>query len=492
MNERITNENILNERKKKENKDFSILIVDDEIEYLRVFSYILTSNGFSVVTASDGQSALNQLRESEIDLVMTDLKMPGMDGLTLIQKVKESYPGIEIMVITAFGTIESAVQAMKYGATGYFVKSSDPDSLLMDINRMVKIKSLEKSNQILQKQNAEDNDLFLDSKNPEILSLLETCQKAASSGINVLLLGESGVGKEVFANYIHRMSDRKDRHFIPVNCQVFAEGMVESELFGHERGSFTGALGRRIGRFEEANFGTLFLDEIGDLPLNIQGKLLRTLETKTIERVGSNRPIDLDLRRISATNKDLSREIAAGTFREDLLYRINTLTVTIPPLRRRKEDLPGLIQYFLLRIGRDQKKKIVEIAPETLRDLMEYDYPGNVRELRNILERMVALSEDGVLRGHLLPVSALPLPASVSGCERDGTGSISFPDSDSGDVCAETDFTCLRDARAAFEKNYIQRVLDRTGGNVSEAADILKITKRQLWNKISEYNLRRP
>ena len=293
-----------------ENKDFHILVVDDEIEYQRAFSLILSRQGFHVLTCSDGQTALEMLAENEIDLVMTDLKMPGMDGLTLIQKVKEAYPSIELMIITAFGSIESAVQAMKYGATGYFIKSSDPESLLLDINRMVRIKSLEKSNQIFQQQQNEDTDLFLDSKTPAFLEVLETCQKAASSGINVLLLGESGVGKEVFANYIHRLSDRSHHHLIPVNCQVFGEGTIESELFGHEKGSFTGAVGRRIGRFEEANHGTLFLDEIGDLPLSVQGKLLRTLETRTIERVGSNRPIELNLRLICATNKDLQKEIA--------------------------------------------------------------------------------------------------------------------------------------------------------------------------------------
>ena len=458
-----------------ENKDFHILVVDDEIEYQRAFSLILSRQGFHVLTCSDGQTALKMLAENEIDLVMTDLKMPGMDGLTLIQKVKEAYPSIELMIITAFGSIESAVQAMKYGAAGYFIKSSDPESLLLDINRMVRIKSLEKSNQIFQQQQNEDTDLFLDSKTPAFLEVLETCQKAASSGINVLLLGESGVGKEVFANYIHRLSDRSHHHLIPVNCQVFGEGTIESELFGHEKGSFTGAVGRRIGRFEEANHGTLFLDEIGDLPLSVQGKLLRTLETRTIERVGSNRPIELNLRLICATNKDLQKEIADGRFREDLLYRINTLTITIPPLRERKEDLPCLIEYFLRRICREQKKKITSVSPEALDALLRYDYPGNVRELRNILERMVALSEGAVLQGQFPYAAPLSAKSSIS-------------DTVPKDPAV---FSCLRDARAQFEKEYIQRILKHTGGNVTEAAEILQITKRQLWNKISEYAIQR-
>lgn len=458
-------------RMNPENKDFSILVVDDEIEYQRVFSLILSRNGFNVLTCSDGESALEILSENEIDLVMTDLKMPGMDGITLIQKVKEKYSNIEIMIVTAYGSIESAVQAMKYGATGYFIKSSDPDSLLLDINRMVKIKTLEKSNKILMQQQT-NKDLFIDTKTPAFQRALDMCEKAAASGINVLLLGESGVGKEVFANYIHRLSDRRSHHLIPVNCQVFGKGTIESELFGHEKGSFTGAVGRRIGRFEEANHGTLFLDEIGDLPLDIQGKLLRILETRTIERVGSNRPIELDLRLICATNKDLKKGIEDGSFREDLLYRINTLTITIPPLRERKADLPGLIEFFLRQICEDQKKKILSIEPETMNSLMQYDYPGNVRELRNILERMVALSEGEVLCGQFSDIFS---PRGTPRMKED----------------EGNDFLSLRHARARFEKEYIEHVLGSTGGNVTEAADILQITKRQLWNKISEYEIHR-
>lgn len=462
-----------------ENKDFHILVVDDEIEYQRAFSMILSRKGFHVLTCSDGQTALNMLAENEIDLVMTDLKMPGMDGLSLIQKVKELYPSIELMIVTAFGSIESAVQAMKYGATGYFIKSSDPESLLIDINRMVRIKMLEKTNQILLHQQNDENDLFLDSRTPAFLDILETCKKAAASSISVLLLGESGVGKEVFANYIHRLSERKNHHLIPVNCQVFGDGTIESELFGHEKGSFTGAVGRRIGRFEEANHGTIFLDEIGDLPLSVQGKLLRTLETRTIERVGSNRPVDLDLRLICATNKDLQKEIAEGRFREDLLYRINALTITIPPLRERKADLPGLIEYFMQRICRDQKKKITLVSSETMDALLQYDYPGNVRELRNILERMVALNDGAILHGNFPYAASCSAKSVVSGPSPDNL------------TDRPVSFVCLRDARAQFEKDYIEGVLKHTGGNVTEAAEILQITKRQLWNKISEYEIHR-
>ncbi|MEG1313262.1 MAG: sigma-54 dependent transcriptional regulator, partial [Bacilli bacterium] len=347
------------------NKGYKILIVDDEIEYQRVFSYILSSNGYSVKTSSSGAEALEVLKENEIDLVITDLKMPGIDGIELIKNIHEKYSDMDIMVMTAFGTIESAVKSMKYGANGYFIKGSEPESFIVEIDKLSKIKELQSSNAILKESNG-NGKFFLETKSHEFAKMLEVCKKAAKTDINVHLSGESGVGKEVIANYIHQMSNRKDNHFIAVNCQVFPEGMVESELFGHEKGAFTGATEKRIGRFENANFGTLFLDEIGDLPIATQGKLLRVLETRTIERVGSSKNIELDIRLISATNKKLSDLISRGEFREDLMYRINTIDITIPPLRDRREDIPSLIEFFIMKIQTDQKKKIVEIEENTL------------------------------------------------------------------------------------------------------------------------------
>ena len=453
-------------------KNYRILIVDDEIEYQRVFAYLIKKNGYSVLTCSGGKEALELLLKNEIDLIMTDLKMPDMDGIELIRQVKAAYEEIDIMVITAFGSIESAVDAMKYGATGYSIKNSEPEALLLDIDRMAKIRILERENRILQQQTNPDGDQFLQSENPEFRELLETCKQVAASDINILILGESGAGKEVIARYIHKLSARSEKHFIPVNCQVFAEGTLESELFGHEKGAFTGATEKRIGRFEAANQGTLFLDEIGDIPLSLQGKLLRVLEGKEIERVGSNKPIELDIRLISATNKDLARAIGQGVFREDLLYRINTLTITVPPLRERKEDLPMFVEYFVRRIGKEQKKKIRQIDPGTLEFLYNYDYPGNVRELKNLLERMVVLSEDGVLRSRGFALPKLEQPA----CREEKPCGTVLP---------------LRKARGIFEKEHIERALEITEGNVAAAAVLLEITKRQLWNKIAEYNIQR-
>lgn len=456
-----------------EKKNYKIMVVDDEPEYQRVFAYILKKNGYQVSSCSSAKEALDELSRREVDLIMTDLKMPDMDGIELVKEVKKRFEDTDIMVITAFGSIESAVEAMKYGACGYAIKNSEPDVLLADIDRLAKIKLLERENSLLAEQSGfkNDSDMMPQSKSPAYRELLETCRQVAGTDINILLLGESGAGKEVVARYIHELSMRKNRHFIPVNCQVFSEGTLESELFGHEKGAFTGASEKHIGRFEAANHGTLFLDEIGDMPLKLQGKLLRVLENKEIERVGGNKPIELDIRLISATNKDLDREIEQGVFREDLLYRINTITVTVPPLRQRKEDLPMLIDALLRRIEKDQKKKILEIDPLTMDFLYQYDYPGNVRELKNLLERMVALSDDGVLRS------------------RGFSGSPSV-DASSEAVRTQQAVLPLRTARGIFEKEHIENALAATDGNVAAAAKLLEITKRQLWNKIAEYKIR--
>ena len=452
-----------------ENRNYRILVVDDEIEYQTVFSIILRKKGYTVETCSGGKEALEFLEENETDLVMTDLKMPDMDGIELVKRVKEKYSDIDIHVMTAFGSIETAVTAMKYGANGYSVKSSDPEALLAEIDRMAKLRMLEKENSFMSKEAELQSERCLCTKNEAFREVLEICRKAAKSDINVLILGESGVGKEVIARYIHEMSERKDKTFVPVNCQVFGDGTLESELFGHEKGAFTGAAEKRIGRFESANGGTLFLDEIGDIPMSLQGKILRVLENKEIERVGSNKQVATDFRLVSATNKDIPKEIEEGIFREDLLYRINTLTVTIPPLRERKEDLPALIEFFVRKICREQKKEIRSVDPWTEEFLTTYDYPGNVRELRNLLERMVALSDDGILR--------------MKGFAGKRNSNEETDD--------ESPVMPLRAARGMFEKEHIERALKKTDGNVAAAAKILEITKRQLWNKISEYDIKK-
>lgn len=447
---------------------YNILIVDDEKEYQNVVSFILKDAGYNALTASNGEEALKILLNNDVELIITDLKMPVMDGIEFIEKAKKINSDIDIIVMTAYGSIESAVEAIKIGALDYFVKSRDLEELVLKVNGLAKINRFKKRSNIMLK-NQDNGAFYLDSKNDKFLNLLEMCKRTADTGINILLLGESGVGKEVIANYIHRISVRREEPFIPVNCQVFPEGVIESELFGHEKGAFTGAVERRIGRFEEANLGTLFLDEICDLPITTQGKLLRALETKRIERVGGNKQIELDVRFISATNKAPDKTIREGNFREDLLYRINTLTLNIPPLRERREDIPDLIEFFIGRTEADQKKKIEKIDDSVMDFLMTYDYPGNVRELKNIIERMIALSKDG----HVT-VAELLMPVNIKINE---------------DNLRVDNKLNLRDARAEFEKKYIIEVLETTNGNVTKCASLLGITPRQMWNKIGLYEI---
>jgi len=450
-----------------ERKGYKILIVDDEVEYQKVLTLILSDLGYRIASCSNGMEALEYLDKNIVDLVLTDLKMPVMDGVELIKRIKEKNERIDIIVLTAYGTIESAVDSIKYGAKDYFVKSSDMNELVMKVDRLAKIRRLEKKSSIL--LDAQNQiELFIESKNEVYLDLLEMCKRAADSSISILLLGESGVGKEVIANYIHRLSKRRQEPFVPINCQAFPEGVIESELFGHEKGSFTGATDSRVGKFEQANLGTLFLDEIGDLPSMTQGKLLRAIESRKIERLGSNKSIDLDVRFISATNKDLSKAIMEGGFREDLLYRINTLTLEIPPLRDRREDLPALIDFFIRKTETDQKKKVVRVEDEVMDFLLSYNYPGNIRELKNVIERMITLSRDGVItiKDMLMPIDCKP--------------------SNQGSQIREKS---LKKARDSFERNFIYEALAANKGNVTKTSEELKISTRQLWNKISQYKI---
>lgn len=449
--------------------NYNILIVDDEKEYSKVVSIILSDAGYSTAICSNGEDALEYIKKNDISLLITDIRMPKMSGEELIVKVNELGQEIDILVVTAYASIENAVDAIKNGAIDYFVKSSNPNELLIKVDRICEMHRIRKKDEIIVKNQNVAN-VFMESKNEEYRSILDICRRTADTNISVLLLGESGVGKEVVANYIHRISKRANEPFIAVNCQEYPDGIVESELFGHEKGAFTGAINTRVGKFEEANFGTLFLDEIGDVPISTQGKLLRILETKTVERIGSNKKMELDVRFIFATNRDLLNECEAGGFREDLLYRINALTLTIPALRERKEDLPDLIDFFIKKISIDQKKKNLEIDERVIECLLEYDYPGNIRELKNIIERMIALSRDGKVT---FDDALLPF-VKQSKYKKDK-------------MLQDVDFKI---AREQFEKEYIENLLLNNGGNVTQTAEKMNISARQLWNKISKYNIK--
>jgi len=447
--------------------DFKVLVVDDEEEFRNVYRIMLEYKGFEVTLTASGEECLNLLEKNSYDLVLTDLKMEGMDGTELLKRIKDSNNSCEVILVTAFSTVENAVTAMKLGAFGYFIKGQDPQILLKEIDKLVKITELESDNKAI-KNNLMNFNYLLDTYSPKFKEVLRIAKKAAESNSNILILGESGTGKEVIAKYIHQCSSRKDENFVAVNCQVFSDGVLESELFGHEKGAFTGAIDKRIGRFEEADKGTLFLDEIGELPLNTQVKLLRVIENKAIERIGSNKNIRINLRLISATNRNLDKEISEGKFREDLLYRINTITVEVPPLRERKEDIPILIKFFLYNFQNEMKKKINKMEDGLIEMLTNYDYHGNIRELKNIIERLVVLSDNGVLKKRDLPAVKLGIEENLG---------------------INVGLRPLREIRQIYEMKYIKFVLLKCKNNVSEAARVLEISRRQLYNKLDEYGI---
>lgn len=445
--------------------EFKILVVDDEVEFRDVYRIIFEDQGYETHVASSGEECLNLLKEESYDLVLTDLKMGEVSGIDLIKAIKEKQYSCEVILVTGYGTIESAVDAMKLGAFGYFIKGSDPELLLKEIEKLVKIKTLEYNNKNI-KKNLAHFDYFLQSNNDKFNYILKIAKKAARSKSNILILGESGTGKEVLSKYIHFLSDRSDESFVAVNCQVFSEGVLESELFGHEKGAYTGAIEKRIGRFEEADKGTLFLDEICELSLNTQIKLLRVLENKSFERLGSNKNIATDIQLISATNKNPSEEIKNGKFREDLYYRINTITIKTPPLRERREDIPILFNFLLKQMQMETKKKIDKIEDGLLDILMLYDFPGNIRELKNIIERLVVLSDDGIIKKEDLPDIKI--------------------------LCTEnnSEIKSLKQVRQVAEEKYIKYILEKTNGNITLAAKTMNISRRQLFNKLVEYNIK--
>ncbi|WP_227483221.1 MULTISPECIES: sigma-54-dependent transcriptional regulator [unclassified Clostridioides] len=438
-----------------------ILVVDDELEYGTIMKKILQKNGYVVDIALSGEEAVSIIKKNKnYDLILSDVMMKNMDGVQLLDKIKSINKNIEVILVTGYGSIENAVEAMKRGALSYFIKSNPIETLLEEIEKV----KIEKEVVCTQKNNL---DFTLESKNKDFNNIIKIAKKAACKDVNILILGESGVGKDVLARYIHSLSPRRDEIFVPVNCCSFSENLLESELFGHEKGSFTGAVDNRKGRFELSNKGTLFLDEIGDIPLNVQVKLLRTLEDKSIERIGSNKSIKVDFRLICAMNKEPKIEILNGNIREDFFYRISTITITIPPLRNRREDLNTLIDFFLNKYQIEHDKKISSIDKEVVDFLINYDYPGNIRELKNIINRLVVLSEGSKL-------------------SKDNLNLIS----NNINIDDKISIRPLREIRKEFECEYIEKVLSLCGNNISNTAKKLEISRRQLTNKISEYNIK--
>lgn len=442
--------------------NFKLLIVDDDPDYTKVLRKILSTEDYLIQTANSGEDALFKVQLSHYDLVLSDLMMSGMSGIDLLEQVKEESPMTEVILITGFGTVENAVEAMRKGAYSYFIKGNDPDELLMTIEKVVQNTILKKQHSVLM-DTLTPTSVVLSSKNKKFQETIELSKKAAFSNASILLLGESGVGKEVFARFIHQNSPRKNAPFIPVNCHAFQETMLESELFGHKKGAFTGAQEDRIGRFEAADQGTLFLDEIADTPMNTQTKLLRVIENKTIERIGSNEGIYCDFRLVSATNKSIESLIEEGEFREDFYYRMSTIIISIPPLRERKEDIPQLVDHFIENLFKEMKQPFRGMDEEVYHMLMAYDYPGNVRELKNMIERLAVLSTNGWISKNDIQLHRPKILREKKS---------------------------LKDYRSALEKDYIEKILIENDYNMTKTANDLGISRRQLFNKVTEYNLK--
>ena len=431
----------------------------------------LMGEGYQVSEASNGERALEVLKDDYFDLVLLDYKMPGMDGMAVLNEVKGLNPEIDVILMTAYGTIETAVKAMKAGAADYITKPIELEELLLLIEKISEFRNLTKENKILRedlrgKGITSDQIIYKSRVMNEVINL---AGRVSRSNTTVLIRGESGTGKELFARLIHTLSPRSEKPMITVNCAALPESLLESELFGHEKGAFTSASRRRIGRFEEADEGTLFLDEIGELSPSVQVKLLRFLQGREFQRVGGNQTIRSDVRIISATNRDLEAKMKGGAFREDLYYRLNVVAMTIPPLRERKEDLSPLIDHFFKHFATEMGEDIREVHAEARDLLLRYDYPGNVRELENIIERAVVIARESVISSKDLPFTREELHVHE--------GEEKLPKS-------------LKTALDGLERTMVRKAMDETANHQTKAADILGISERMLRYKLKKYGLK--
>lgn len=466
----------------------TILIVDDEPLMRLSVVDALEAVGHDVCAAATGTEGIEEARRREYDLVITDLRLPGADGLAVLKAAKEARAQTEVVVITAHGSVETAVGAMKLGAFDYITKPFKMDELLLIVERAGTVVALRKENQDL-KEILEDKFSFggILGSNTKMRAVLDKIKTVAATDSTVLILGESGTGKELAANAVHQNSPRRDYPLIKVSCAALPESLLEAELFGHEKGAFTGALRQRRGRFEMANRGTLFLDEIGEVSPVVQVKLLRVLQERKFERVGSNQTIDADVRLVCATQKDLRKEVAAGRFREDLFYRLNVVQVVIPPLRARQEDITVIADHVLQTCSTKMNKKLRGFSQPARELLLRYSYPGNVRELENMVERAVALGRDRepIQPSDLCGFQACPYlggePQESCGfCNEGLTGKPKKK---------ELSLTALSTAREAFEKEYILSVLERVEGSRTTASKILGLSRKALWEKCKRYGI---
>ncbi|OGP91339.1 MAG: two-component system response regulator [Deltaproteobacteria bacterium RBG_19FT_COMBO_43_11] len=449
----------------------SILIVEDGQSQREMLRDFLLSEGHKVAEAENGKKAIKAVLNGHFDLILLDYKMPGMDGLEVLKEIKHINPEIDVVIITAYGTIETAVEAMKVGAVDYITKPVDLDELLILVNRVAERRQLIQENKLLREE-LDKKGVTADKivyKSPRMAEVINMAGRVAASKASVLIQGESGTGKELLARLIHQLSPRSNKPIIIVNCVALHESLLESELFGHEKGAFTGASSRRIGRFEEADGGTLFLDEIGELPPAVQVKLLRFLQEREFQRLGSNTNIQVDVRIISATNRDLEVQVKEDTFREDLFYRLKVVTMSLPPLRERKEDLRILINHFIDKFAVENGKNIQGLTSEARDVLLKYSYPGNVRELVNILERAVVIA-----RGEYITTDDLPFEI------------VSLPDSED-----KKPLSPFRESVEELEKKLIAESMKKTQDNQTKAAEILGMSERMLRYKLKKYGLKK-
>jgi len=452
----------------------TILVIEDKESMAEMLRETLETEGYRVISARDGMEGINYLKEGKIDLVLTDLKLPQKSGLDILKASKEENNLIPVVIMTAFGSVETAVAAMKEGAFDFITKPFDTDHLLMLIRRALETHRIITENILLKEEVTSKFGLpRIIGRSERILNVAQIVQKVAPTKTTVLLIGESGTGKELFARATHNLSNRKSYPFVPINCAAIPRDLLESELFGHEKGSFTGADARKLGKFELADKGTIFLDEIGDMDLIIQSKLLRAIEEGEIERVGAVRAIKVDVRIIAASNKDLEKAVEEKKFREDLYYRLNVFPIKIPPLRERKEDIPLLVEYFINKYCLEIKTPVKSISKEALDMLMSYHWKGNVRELENTIERAVILCDgDLITSEHFVPGKEF-----------------SFESAENPPVWKGTLEAVAKEALRTAETKRIISVLKETRGNKSRAAEILQVSYKTLLTKIKEYGV---
>jgi len=453
----------------------SILVADDDASIRSLLKQLLADEGFAVHEASTGIEVVDKVKESSPDLVIMDVRMPELDGIEALARLKSTNPKTAVLIMTAFGSSNAAIRAMELGAFDYITKPFELDKISHSVKRVLDYQDLTAEVEVLRDEiSSLVQTERIVGNSPAMQEVYKTIGKVAKADATVLITGESGTGKELVAEALHFNSNRRSGPMVKVSCAALPETLLEAELFGHEKGSFTGAMTQRRGRFEMADKGTIFLDEIGEMTVPTQTKLLRVLQERKIERIGSNLPIKVDIRIIVATNKDLQKQVEQSKFRDDLYYRLNVINIHMPPLRDRKEDIPSLVEHFLAKHRYSATAQPAAISEEAIRRLMEYNWPGNVRELENVIERAVVLS-----RGQIITSRELPF----------GDHDAAEGEEGEGETDAKGDSSFFKKSVAQFEKDLIMKALRDANGNRSKAAEMLGIYRRLLYAKIKEYGL---